>query len=90
MSLALTLVPAPFVTLAGETSATATIAGSTNCPSRNCWVPASISSRMTSSADADSRASATNSSVSTMMPPAFAAGTVTDAKSDFVTGAGAP
>ena len=68
-------VEAPFVIEAGLTFATAATAGSLNCTSRNCDMPAIISSR--TSASADGLESLTSSSVNTMMPAAFAKPSVT-------------
>ena len=45
------LLPAPAVILAGLTLATAVMAGSQNCPSRNCARPLASSSRSTTAAD---------------------------------------
>src|SRR5678815_3662192 len=77
-------VDAPLVIEAGLTPADTATAGSTNCTSRNCAIPAIISSRTTASADG--LESFTSSSVSTMIPAALLNGTDTVANAAAVTG----
>ncbi len=78
----------PLVTEPGETPATAALVGSINSVSRNAAIPATMSRRMTSSADGvDVRAS---SSVMTMIPAHFRIERVIVPNCSFPTGLGAP
>src|SRR4030095_10622315 len=79
-------VGAPFVILAGLTPATAATAGSMNCASRNCAIPAIMSLRTRSSALGSE--SMISSLVSTMIPAALATPSEVEANASFVTGLG--